>query len=152
MMTAGPDATNPPEPGAPCDRRVATVAILSFLAVAIVQTWPLALNVSSHLTGLVGGDAGVYVWNVWHFRHRLLELGESPFLTTEILTVGGPTNLALHNYTVFADLIAVPLQSVASVVTSFNIVYLINVALSGLGMFLLAHRVTGRVAEPGWPA
>ncbi len=89
----------------------------------------------------------MYVWNVWHFRHRLLELGESPFLTTEILTVGGPTNLALHNYTVFADLIAMPLQSVASVVTSFNVVYLINVALSGLGMFLLAHRVTGRVAE-----
>ena len=40
-----------------------------------------------------------------------------------------------------------PLQSFAGVVMSFNVVYVINVALSGLGMFLLAHRVTGRVAE-----
>ena len=147
MMTAGPDATNPPEPGAPCDRRVATAR---HPVVSCRRDRPdVAAGVeclfSPHRPA--GGDAGVYVWNVWHFRHRLLELGESPFLTTEILTVGGPTNLALHNYTVFADLIAVPLQSVASVVTSFNVVYLINVALSGLGMFLLAHRVTGRVAE-----
>ena len=127
--------------------RLTALAALSFLGVALVQTWPLALHFSTHITGLPGGDAGVYVWNVWHFRHRLLELGESPFLTTEILTVGGPTNLALHNYTVFADLIAMPLQSVAGIVTSFNIVYVINVALSGLGMFLLAHRVTGRIAE-----
>ena len=127
--------------------RLTALAALSFVAVALVQTWPLALHVPTHITGLPGGDAGVYLWNVWHFGHRLIDLAASPFWSDDILTVAGPANLALHNYTVFADLIAMPLQSVAGVVTSFNVVYLINVALSGLGMFLLAHRVTGRVAE-----
>jgi hypothetical protein len=127
--------------------RLTALVALSFLGVALVQTWPLALHASTDITGLAGGDAGVYLWNIWHFRHRILDLGASPFLTTGILAAGETTNLALHNYSVFADLVAMPLQSFASVVTSFNVVYVLNVALAGLGMFLLAHRVTGRVAE-----
>ena len=123
------------------------VAALTFLGVALVQTWPLVLRVTTDVTGNPGGDTGAYLWNVWHFRYRVLELGQSPFLTSSILAAGGSAHLALHNYTVFADLLALPLQSIASVVTSFNVVYLINVTLCGLGMFLLARRVTGRFAE-----
>jgi hypothetical protein len=64
-----------------------------------------------------------------------------------ILPVTGPRDLSLHNYTIFADLLAYPLLSVVSVVTAFNLVYLVNAALSGWGMFLLARRVTGRTTE-----
>ena len=123
------------------------VVALSFVGVAIVQTWPLVLHVSTDVTGNPGGDTGAYLWNVWHFRYRVLELGQSPFLTSSILAAGPPAHLALHNYTVFADLIALPLQSIVSVVTSFNAAYLTNVTLCGLGMFLLAYRVTARMAE-----
>ena len=56
-------------------------------------------------------------------------------------------DLSLHNYTVFADLLAVPFQPVLGVVATFNLVYLANLALCGFGMFLLARRVTGRPLE-----
>jgi hypothetical protein len=141
-VTADRGPATPPASGA-----LTVFVALTFLGVAIVQTWPLALHFSTSVTGNPGGDTGAYLWNIWHFRHRVLELGQSPFLTSSILAAGGPANLALHNYTVFADLLALPLQSIASVVTSFNAVYVINVTLCGLGMFLLAHRVTDRIAE-----
>jgi hypothetical protein len=122
-------------------------SMLSFVGLALVQTWPLALHLPTHLTGLPGGDAGVYVWNTWVFRHQLVELRQSPFSTLAVLPLDGDTNLSLHNYTVFADLLSLPLQPFIGVVAAFNVVYIINVALSGLGMFLLARRFTGKTAE-----
>ncbi|MEO8069929.1 MAG: hypothetical protein ABI652_00890 [Acidobacteriota bacterium] len=98
---------------------------------------------SSRLTGPVGGDTGVYVWNTWVFRHEVIDRGRSPFSTLSVLPLSGPTDLSLHNYTVFADLLTLPLQPLVGVVAAFNLVYLLNVALAGVGMFLLARRITG---------
>jgi hypothetical protein len=127
-------------------RRLVLVA-LSFAGVALVQTWPLPLHLSTHVTGIVGGDAAVYLWNPWVFRHELVEQARSPFWTSTILTLDNPTGLALHNYTIFSNLLALPLQPLVGVVASFNVVYIVNVALAGIGMFLLARRVTGRFGE-----
>jgi hypothetical protein len=113
----------------------------TFVLVAVVQSWPLAANLSTRLTGDPGGDTGVYVWNVWVFRHELLS-GRWPLQTDTILLPTGPADLSLHNYTVSANLLALPLQQWLDVVTSFNLVYLINVALAGLGAYLLARRLS----------
>lgn len=132
--------------------RLRVLAVLSFVAVAIVQTWPLALHFSTDVTGNPGGDTGAYLWNIWHFRHRLVDLGKSPFWTDGIFALTGATNLALHNYTVFADLIALPLQSFAGVVTAFNAAYVTNVALAGLGMFLRPCEQESREPRLGRPS
>jgi hypothetical protein len=101
----------------------------------------------TRLTGNPAGDTGVYVWNLWIFQHELVDLGTTPFRTREILPLAGPTDLSLHNYTIFADLLAVPLLSWIDIVTTFNVIYLLNVALAGFGMYLLARRLTGRTIE-----
>jgi hypothetical protein len=123
--------------------RVGTV-LLSFLVVAALQAWPLPLHIGTRLTGQPGGDTGIYVWNLWVFRHELVEHGTSPFLTSTILPLNGPVDLSLHNYTVFSDLLALPLIPAVGVIAAFNVVYLINVALAGLGAFLLARWVHRR--------
>jgi hypothetical protein len=127
--------------------RIVVGAFLSYIGVAVFQTWPLARHLSTHLSGLPGGDAGVYVWNTWVFRHQLVDLGQSPFSTGTVLPLDGDTSLSLHNYTIFADLLTLPLQPLVGVVAAFNLVYILNVALCGLGMFLLASRFTDRKAE-----
>lgn len=127
--------------------KLALLIFLSYLGVAIVQTWPLTLHLSTQLPGPPGGDTGVYVWNTWVFRHELVDLGRSPFSTATILPLDGRTNLGLHNYTVFANLLTLPLQPWLGIVASFNVVYIVNVALSGFAMFVLARRLTGRIAE-----
>ncbi len=120
---------------------------MAFVLLATVQTWPLARHLSTHLTGTPTGDTAVYVWNTWVFRHELVEQGHSPFRTSSIFALGSEADLSLHNYTLFADILALPLQPIVGVVAAFNLVYLLNIALSGFGMFLLARRITNRPLE-----
>ncbi len=127
-------------------RRGACILAL-YAALAMVQSWPLPLHMGTHLTGAPTGDTGVYVWNLWIFRHELINLGTTPFRTLEILPLAGPTDLSLHNYTVFSDVLALPLLGWLDIVTTFNVIYLINVTLAGFGMYLLARRLTRRTPE-----
>ena len=126
--------------------RTHAVVLLGYVAVAIAFSWPLPLHLETRLTGGPGGDTGAYVWNQWVFHHELVEKGSFPYFTDTLFGPDQQTDLSLHNYTTFADLIAVPLRSVLSVVETFNVVYLVLVVLGAYSTFLLAHRVTG---DPG---
>ena len=122
-------------------------ALLAYALVAIAFTWPLVAHIGTHLTGPVGGDTGVYVWNQWVFRHELIEKGGNPYFTDTLFGAERPANLGLHNYTRFQNLLATPLMRFFSVVTTFNIVYLLMTILNGYASFLLARLVTGRSGE-----
>jgi hypothetical protein len=126
--------------------RTHAVVLFGYVAVAIAFSWPLPLHLETRLTGGPGGDTGAYVWNQWVFHHELVEEGSFPYFTDTLFGPDQQTDLSLHNYTTFADLIAVPLRSVLSVVETFNVVYLVMVVLGAYSTFLLAHRVTG---DPG---
>jgi hypothetical protein len=126
-------------------RRGACV-LAAFLLLAAVQSWPLPIHLSTHLTGPPTGDTGVYVWNMWVFRHEVLE-GASPLRTSAIFSLSQGADLSLHNYTTFANLVGLPLQGFFGVVAAFNLVYLLNVALAGFGMYLLTRRITGQTLE-----
>ena len=123
-------------------------ALLGYAAVAVVFTWPLLPNISTHLTGSPAGDTGVYVWNQWVFQHELLNNRQSPYFTDKIFSLSGSrANLSLHNYTAFQDLVALPLIPVLGVVATFNVVYLLMTVLTGYAAFLLVRQVTGAWAE-----
>jgi hypothetical protein len=128
-------------------RRCHIYALLGYAAVAVVFTWPLVPNISTHLTGSPAGDTGVYVWNQWVFRHELLDNHHSPYFTDKIFSLSGRANLSLHNYTAFQDLVALPFISSFGVVTTFNLVYLLMTVLTGYATFLLARHVTGASVE-----
>jgi hypothetical protein len=126
-------------------RRGACV-LAAFLLLATVQAWPLPMHLSTHLTGPPTGDTGVYVWNMWVFRREVLE-GASPLHTSAIFSLSQGADLSLHNYTTFANLVGLPLQELFGVVAAFNLVYILNVALAGFGLYLLARRLTGQTLE-----
>lgn len=127
-------------------------ALAAFAITAALQAWPLPLSLGTRLTGPPSGDTGVYVWNNWVFRHELTTGRTVPLRTLEILPLDGPTDLSLHNYTVFSNLLALPLQPWLGVVATFNVVYMVNVALAGFGMYLLARRLTGGRTLEAWIA
>jgi hypothetical protein len=122
-------------------------AICGYVVLTVAFSWPLPLHMATHLTGPPDGDTGVYVWNQWVFRHEVVDQHSLPLFTREIFSLSRPANLSLHNYTIFQDLIALPLLQVFNVITTFNIVYLLMVVLSGYAMFRLAWHVTGRPLE-----
>jgi hypothetical protein len=117
------------------------------IGLAVLQSWPLPRQFGTHLTGSPAGDTGVYIWNQWVFAHELIAQRSWPLFTSTIFAGDAPANLAHHNVTVAANLMALPLLPWLGTVATFNIVWLINVTLAAFGMYLLARRVTGREAE-----
>jgi hypothetical protein len=121
--------------------------LAAYVVVAIAFSWPLPLNMDTHLTGVPGGDTGVYVWNQWVFRHEVVQEGHLPYFTDRIFALTEPANLSLHNYTAFQNLLALPLIGVFGVIATFNVVFLLMRVLTAYATFLLARHVTGHDAE-----
>lgn len=80
--------------------------VFIYSLVAVFYTWPLSLHVSETFLGPPGGDLGVYVWNLWVFRHEIVAHHAFPFFTSEILSLTPRLPLTLQNYTTFANLMA----------------------------------------------
>jgi len=125
---------------------VRLTALAAYVLLALAFAWPLPLHLDTHLTGPIGGDTGVYVWNQWVFRHEVLN-DRLPLFTREIFSLTRPANLSLHNYTIFQDLLALPLLGRLGVVTTFNVVYLLMIVITGYAAFRLAVHVTRRPVE-----
>src|ERR1043165_7142243 len=95
-------------------RQRRSILLLTFFAiVAILSTYPLIFNRS---TATPAGEAWSYdgfsmLWNLWWFKHALLNLNANPFVTTSIFAPLG-VSLYLHTFTLFSDLAALPLKSV----------------------------------------
>src|SRR5215217_1297995 len=102
---------------------------------------------SSAFPGDPAGDTGVFVWNLWVFRHQILAHHTWPWLTGEILSLDArPIPLTLHNYTTAANLIAFPLLGWLGTVATFNLLVLSSSIASAYAMFLYALR---RTADAG---
>jgi hypothetical protein len=125
---------------------VRLAALVGYVLLAVAFTWPLLLHLDTHLTGPIGGDTGVYVWNQWLFRHEVLN-EHLPLFTREIFSLTRPANLSLHNYTIFQDLLALPLLGTLGTVTTFNVVYLLMIVITGYATFRLVCHVTERPFE-----
>lgn len=128
------------------DWRPHLASLSGFALVALAFTWPLPLHLSTHFTGAPTGDTGVYVWNQWVF-HREVDRGHLPYFTDAIFSTSDLANLSLHNYTTFHNLLALPLQHVFGVATSFNLVFLAMMVVTAYAGFLLARELTGQTAE-----
>jgi hypothetical protein len=114
---------------------------LSYVAVAVVFSWPLSRDLSGQLPGTPSGDTGVYVWNLWVFRDALIR-GEWPFATSSILALAPSANLSLENYTVFQNLLALPMLALVNATVAFNLIYLAMSALTAYGTYRLALTLT----------
>jgi hypothetical protein len=108
---------------------------------ACVLTWPLPIHLRTRLLGDPAGDLGVYVWNVWIFRHELIRHAHLPFSTDHVFGVTGAADFSLHNFTPIAGALGLPLIGPLGVVAAFNLVVLACLALTGMSTFLLARRL-----------
>ncbi len=118
-----------------------SVAATGYALLACVLTWPLPRHLRTHLLGDPSGDLGNYVWNLWIFRHELLEHAHLPFSTEHVFAYTGGADFSLHNYTPIAGALGAPLIGALGVVGAFNVVLLAFMSASGLGVFVLARRL-----------
>ncbi len=127
------------------------LALLGYVAIGIAFAWPLPLQISTALPGPVSGDTGVYIWNLWVFRHAVVAHGEMPFFTTEILSLSPAVPMTLQNYTTLANLVAFPLLPLIGLVATYNVLVIGSGVASAYAMFLCARRLSGDAAA-GWVA
>jgi hypothetical protein len=133
---------------APALRREAA-ALLGYVCLALVFAWPLPVRMADAFLGSPADDTGVYVWNLWVFRHELVANHRLPFLTSEILALNGQVPLALHNYTTFANILALPLISLVGVVKTFNLLVLASSVMTSYAMYVYA-RLRTQDAAAAW--
>jgi len=120
------------------ERASQLAVVLGFVLVASAFTWPLPIQLGTHLTGDPGGDTSVYLWNQWVFHQEAMR-GNNPFGTEQILSLTERIDLSQHNYTVFLNVLALPLISMFGVVAAFNLVYLAMSVLTSLMTYGLAR-------------
>jgi hypothetical protein len=128
----------------PARTLVAWLGLFAVLAVAF--SWPLPLHFGTHLTGAPSGDTGVYVWNLWVFRHEVLQQ-HLPLQTGAVLSLAPRVDLTLHNYTLFMDALAFPLVGPLGLLRTFNLVYLAMMTLTAWCTARLAYTLCGRSWE-----
>lgn len=126
--------------------------LFGYVMIALIFTWPLPIQLGTHLSGDPGGDTGVYVWNQWVFHHETFVGHNNPFTTGRILSLSPRVDLAQHNYTAFLNLLALPLLSTFGIVATFNIVFLTVTILTAWMTYLLARRVTAATRLEAWVA
>jgi len=113
----------------------------SFVLLAAATTWPLPVRFTTHVLGDPTGDTGVYLWNLWIFRHELIRHGHLPFSTDHVFSFTGGADFALHNYTPVAGLLGTPLIGTLGLVATFNSLMIAFIAAAGCGVFVLARRL-----------
>jgi len=120
-------------------------SLLSFAALSILLTWPLAARLASHVPG-DGIDDPALAWNLWWVKHALVDQPQNPFqVAWQFWPVG--INLAFYTLTVLNGILAIPLQATFGVIPAYNLILLSSFVLSGFGAYLLCQDVLASARE-----
>jgi hypothetical protein len=116
-------------------------ALLIYVVLTLVLTWPLALRFT---TSLPGGphkdgleDAYQNVWNLWWMKEALAR-ATNPLITDRLFYPEHP-NLYYHTLSPINSLLAVPITALWGPIAGFNMVAFVSCVLGGLGAWWLAY-------------
>ncbi len=123
-------------------RRARWVILGIFSVLTLALSWPVIANLSSRIPGTAtwAFDESTFVWNIWYFKHALLDLHVSP-LHSELIWFPLGIDLILYTFNFFNALIALPLQVAINLPLASNVTLLLATLFSGFGAYLLAFYV-----------
>ncbi len=122
------------------------VILILFTLLTLVLSWPLPLRIFDWVPGVAqwAFDESTFVWNIWYFKHSLIDGLRSP-LHTDLLYYPLGIDLILYTYNFFNAIIAQPLHMAIGLVFASNVTVLLSTILSGYGAFLLVrYLLSGR--------
>lgn len=111
-----------------------------FVVLTLFMTYPVVVRLNSHYIG-AGSDMWLFHWNDWWLRKCLLE-GRNPFYTTWMFYPEG-VSLVFHNFAWLNTLVWLPLSSLVGPIAAYNLIFILNLALGGVGMYALARYLVG---------
>jgi hypothetical protein len=115
------------------------VVIGTYLALTLLLTWPLVLRFGGFVAG-DGSDDPALTWNLWWFKHAVLDMQVSP-LRTDFMFYPIGINLVFYTLTLLNDALALPIYALAGLIPAANVELCLSFVLSGYGAFLLARYI-----------
>jgi hypothetical protein len=127
-------------------RHLLALGLYSLLAVLL--TWPLILHLTTHVPGVPqwAFDESTFVWNIWQFKHALIDNLQSP-LHSELIWFPLGIDLILYTYNFYHVLAAMPLALAINLPFASNIILLASTVLSGYGTWLLVSYLLMRLSD-----
>jgi general stress protein CsbA len=120
--------------------RPAAIAALGYALLTALFTWPLPYFFFTHHVGQSGGDARIYLWNLWWVRKALVDLHTSPLQTDYIFYPVG-IGLALHTLALLHGVVFVPLSALLGDVAGANLIVCATFVASALATYALCRRL-----------
>jgi hypothetical protein len=111
-------------------------AVVFFAALACAFSYPLVLNLATHIAG-PPGDNFTFVWNFWWFRFAMAS-GASVFDCPYLFAPFG-VSLVLTTHTALESVAGATLLRPLPVVSAHNIVLLAGLAANGIAAYSLAY-------------
>lgn len=112
---------------------------LYYVICVLVLTYPWVLDFWTKLLGY--NDAWQSVWNFWWVKTALIDLHNNPLFTSYLHWPNG-ISLLFHTINLSNSLVAVPLQYIFSLTTTYNILLFFNFAFNGFATYFLAYYLT----------
>ncbi|MCK6624273.1 MAG: hypothetical protein L6R45_03745 [Anaerolineae bacterium] len=115
------------------------ITIGLYTLLALFFTWPLAAHLTTHVPGEAtwAFDESTFLWNMWWFKHSLLNLGQTPLESNYIFFPLG-IKLTTYTFNLFNAAFGLPLQLAFSLPLASNLTLLFSFISSAYGMFLLS--------------
>ncbi len=122
--------------------RAEASVVLAYTAMALVITWPLVLNLGSHVVGTP--SVPDYIGHIWHCKWFATALfdGVSPYQVHTLLFPVGSTDLVIKSGPCLNAAMTVPFQAVTGAVASHNLVLLAMMVLTAYAGYRLVLDVT----------
>jgi len=112
------------------------IVFVFYCGLSLVLTFPLVTNFSKAIPGL-SFESFFFLWNQWWIRDAFLHF-RNPYVT-DLIAYPFQPSLVFHTIVFFNDFVSIPLQSIFSAVVSFNIIFILSLAASAFGMYLLVN-------------
>jgi hypothetical protein len=115
------------------------LALIGYILLTLLMTYPLAPRISTHLAGS-GDDMWLFQWNNWWLRKALLE-GLDPYFTTFLFHPQG-VSLVYHNFSWLNTGIWLVLEPLVGSVAAYNVTFLLTFIISGYATYTLVSYLT----------
>ena len=132
-------------------RRTHLLVLSLFALLAVALTYPLITHLATHVPGsdTWAYDEYTFLWNIWTFKHALIDGLRSP-LTTDLIFFPVGMGLVMYTFNLVAAALALPIHlATNNIPLSYNLVNLLSSVLGGYGSFLLVRYLLRR--QPGHP-
>ena len=116
------------------------LVLLLFLGLTLVMTYPLVLNLRATVPG-PPWDQFVWLYDLWWFRHSIVDLNEWPVYNPTIFYPYG-YDLRLSETTLASKALAAPFLFWGNEVLAYNALLLISFVLTGYTTYLLIAYLT----------